>query len=457
MTNKNALKGLTPPQATNPPVGQNDASRGVFDPRLGKNRASPPSTPKNREYVRVATASRLMADHWRKTEKNLKGSSVLGCGRWRNYGADPNIAEIEVPSFGAPRMLGHFLCKSAWSCDHCSKSRVSQTRSWIRAAMIPAMDSNNLEGGLLTFTLSHTYTEDWAKVIDRLFKAYTLFDRRMAKWYKKLGCYGKLKSLEAPIGVNGLHGHLHVLMTYKKGSDLTGLEEAMTKAWLKAVEEVGGSASEEHGFDFKPNCLNEYAAKLETSHEMASHGTKAARSKGKLTGQLLDRAALGDIKAGEEWLRAMEALGGRMRFHAGNLPKKLNIPCPSEWEDEVRRKELDDIAAEKPAPKRITYSQRDHLKATGPDAGRSGLAIILRSARSGNEAKVREVVAALCSEVERIKTKNAMKFSTIGSFYDWSDDYFQEIINTAAVQPLTPDQVLVYIEGKIRGFDVMTT
>lgn len=73
---------------------------------LGKNRASPPSTPKNREFVRVAVASKLMAGHWKKTGENLKGSSVLGCGRWRNYGADPNIAEIDQNP-GAQRQEGN--------------------------------------------------------------------------------------------------------------------------------------------------------------------------------------------------------------------------------------------------------------------------------------------------------------------------------------------------------------
>ena len=124
--------------ASDPPVGG----------ALGKNRASPPSarrkgggegpilpaqpkkgTPPNRALVRLATASRLMSGHWRKTGENLRGSSVLGCGRWRNYGADPNIAEIELAENG-PRMVGHFACRAVWSCDHCARGRVAHTRGW---------------------------------------------------------------------------------------------------------------------------------------------------------------------------------------------------------------------------------------------------------------------------------------------------------------------------------------
>ena len=92
----------------------------------------------------------------------------------------------------------------------------------------------------------------------------------------------------------------------------------------------------EHGFDFKAHCVNDYAAKIESAYELASHGTKQARKKGKTLPQLLDRAAVGDKKSGCGVVARYVCPWGRMRFHAGNLPKKLGIPCPSEWEDEER-------------------------------------------------------------------------------------------------------------------------
>lgn len=410
---------------------------------LGKNRASPPSAP-NRALVRVATASRLMAGHWKTTGTNLRGSSVLGCGRWRNYGADVHIAEIEVPADGAPRMLGHFACRSSWSCDHCARARVAQTRSWLRAALIPAMDAAGLSGALVTFTIAHGYADDWAQVVERLYKAFSLFDRRMAKWYRKVGCVGKLKALEAPVGANGLHPHLHVLLTYASGSDLAELEAAMRLAWSKAVAEVGGRVNE-HGFDFKADCVNDYATKLETSHELASHGTKKARGKGKLLGQLLDRAAVGDKKAGAEWLRAQAALGGKMRFHAGGLPKKLGIPCPSEWENEPEEDEGELV--EKPAPVRITYPLGQHLKATGTAHKRAGLAMILRAARGADHGRVMAVVNALCAEAIVAEAK-----AGTGSFWDWTDDHFEKLLDVAAERVLRPDEVPGYLEAKKRGF-----
>jgi len=385
-----------------------------------------------------------MAGHWKTTGENLRGSSVLGCGRWKNYGADPNLAEIEIPAEGAPRMLGHFACRASWSCEHCAKGRVAQTRGWLRGALMPALDAAGLTGGLLTFTLAHGYNDDWAEVVERLYRAFTLFDRRMAKRYKKIGSAGKLKALEAPVGANGLHPHLHVMLTYKRGIDLGTLADEMRAAWAGAVAEVGGRVNE-HGFDFKPDCVNDYAAKLDTAHELASHGTKGAKTKGALLGQLLDRAARGDKKASAEWLRAQAALGGRMRFHAGSLPKKLGIPCPSEYEETPD--EQDGEAAERPAPIRITYPQPLHLKATGTAHRRAGLAMILRAARSLDRGRVLAVVNALCAEAVIAEAKEG----TVVQFRHWTDDHFQKILEAAAERPLTPDEVGAYLEAKARG------
>lgn len=415
------------------------ASPGPAGP-LGKNRASPPSAP-NRSLIRVAVASRLMASHWKNTGENMRGSSVIGCGRWRAYGADSTTAEIQVDYRGA-RMLGHFACRSVWSCDHCARARVSQTRSWLRGALMPALDERGLSASLVTLTLAHSYSDDWAEVVGKLFQAFTLADKRLSKHYARAGSIGKLKALEAPVGRNGIHPHLHILLTHDQAADLPALEAAMRDAWFKAVAEVGGHVNE-RGFDFAAHRLNDYAAKMESAHELASHGTKQAKQKGKTLAQLLDKAQRGDKQAGAEWLRAQVALGGRMRFHAGNLPKKLGISCPSEWEDEARSAELDAEAAVMPPPVRITYPQVHHLKATDSRTRRSGLAMILRAARGGEGARVRAVVAALCAEADRHELPGGLRLLT--------DAYLEELLATAAQRPMSPDEVVEYLEAKRRG------
>ena len=110
----------------------------------------------NRGSIRVTMASRLMAGFYDQHNRNLKGSSVIGCGRWKAYGRDSTTAEIEIDEHGA-RMDGHFKCGNVWTCDHCARDRVAQARSWIRAALIPALEVHHLSAAMMTFTMAHTY------------------------------------------------------------------------------------------------------------------------------------------------------------------------------------------------------------------------------------------------------------------------------------------------------------
>ena len=378
----------------------------------------------NREYIRVSTASRLMAGYFNEHGKNMAGSSVCGCGRWKAYGRDTNTAEIIHDHDGA-RFDGHFKCGSVWVCSRCGNERVSQTRSWIRAALIPAINANNMVASMMTFTMAHTYDGDWSLSISTLLAAYRLFDRQMHRYFKKIGCIGKLKSLEAPIGRNGIHGHLHVLMVYSAGMDIPDFENSARAEWNKAVAKVGGSCNE-HGFDLKLYAMADYLAKQDISHEMANHNTKATRDKGRTLGQLLDLAGKGDKQASAEWIRAIDALQGRSRFHAGDIAKKLNIPSCTEWEDVERQEEIAERNEDMPPPTRITYPLRDHLKATRPDSQRPALAMKSRAARTGDAQKVQRMVRALCDEVDR---NDYLRPNTAPpSFWDWPDDYFDILV-----------------------------
>jgi len=374
----------------------------------------------NREYIRVATASKLCAGYFNEHNKNLRGSSVMGCGRWKAYGYSNNLAEIEIEGDTA-RMDGHFKCGGVWTCQHCGNARTSQTRSWIRAALIPALEKNNLDAVMLTLTMAHSYDENWNDSISKLHNAFKVFDKNLSFQYKKIGAIGKLKSLEAPIGSNGIHGHFHILLPYTKGIDVAKFEEFARDEWDKAVEKVGGNCNE-HGFDLKINAIADYLAKHDLSHELANQNTKNGRKKGSTLGQLLDKSARGDKKSSAEWLRAIEALQGRARFHAGNLAKKLGIPNCTDWEDEENIKE---IPIDAPEPVRIRYSLDKHLKATSPYSPRPGLALILRAARTGGHDKVLEMVDALCKEVDKVKLKTANAPPI--SFWDWDDDYLDRI------------------------------
>ena len=191
------------------------------------------------------------------------------------------------------------------------------------------------------------------------------------------------------------------------------------------MAQVGGKCND-HGFDLKLNAMADYLAKQELSHEMSNHDTKKARKKGLLLGQLLDRAGRGDTKASAEWLRAIEALQGRSRFHAGDIAKKLGITTCTSWADEERQEEREALSADAPEPVRITYPMRDHLTATRTDSPRPGLAMILRAARDGDTAKVLQMVAALCAEA---RARDRLTPSDLPcSFWDWPDDFFERLL-----------------------------
>jgi len=352
---------------------------------------------------------------------------VAGCGRWRTFGAIQGIAAIEVED-GVPRMDGHFVCGCNWTCESCATSTVAQ---------------------------NHSYSDDWGHVVRSVRDAYTLMDRRLQKVYKRAGSVGKFKALEAPVGANGIHPHIHVLVTHDIGADLEALAAAMREQWNRAVMEVGGRCNE-HGFDFKANAAADYAAKMETAHELAAQSTKTGRRKGRTLSQLLDAAGRGDLTAGAEWQRAIEALGGANRFHAGSLPKNLGIVPPSQWEDLVEEAETD---GEDPPPEpvvvRIEYPLDDHLQATHPALGRPGLAMILRAAARGGEQSVLRMVRALKTEYRGLDVYRALSAGE-----PWSAEPIPNIMELAAARPLLPHEVAEYLRvkrGSRRAIEVEST
>lgn len=163
---------------------------------------------------------------------------------------------------------------------------------------------------------------------------------------------------------------------------------------------------------------------------MSNHDTKKTGRKGLLFGQLLDRAARGEAKASVEWLRAIDALQGRSRFHAGDIAKKLGIATCSSWTDEERKEERAELTAEMTEPVRITYLLHNHLLATRTDSPRPGLAIILRATRQGNAIKVLYMVETFCNEMRTRERRT--RTCTPPSFRHWSDDYFDSIARLSA-------------------------
>ncbi|WP_144241656.1 MULTISPECIES: hypothetical protein [Janthinobacterium] len=380
-----------------------------------------------------------MSQYFKKNGTNLRGSSVVGCGRW-NAGKDRTSgrAEFEIGGAKGARRIQTFRCGSNWTCEVCARANVARYRSWIRAGLMPALEAAGKSASLVTLTLSHHYGENWGEVTRRLLAAFGLWDKRMAKGYKKAGYIGKVKSFEVTVGKNGLHPHFHLLVTHDKDADVEQLEVAMRAAWEKAVTEEGGRCTE-HGFDFKANCINDYVAKMESAHELSSQNTKQGRKKGRTLSQLLDAIYRGDQTAAHEWTRAIQALEGVNRFNAGALPKKLGIPTPSEWEDEEENDQGELDLAEDPTV--VDFSLDDLLQATHPSLGRPGMAMILRALDRGGEAGGRAMLEGLLRDYVRTRAPWTPAWMTAAA----DPGGLPAIIETAKTRPLTRDEVAEYL------------
>jgi hypothetical protein len=380
-----------------------------------------------------------MSQYFKKNGTNLRGSSVVGCGRW-NAGKDRTSgrAEFEIGGAKGARRIQTFRCGSNWTCEVCARANVARYRSWIRAGLMPALEAAGKSASLVTLTLSHHYGENWGEVTRRLLAAFGLWDKRMAKGYKKAGYIGKVKSFEVTVGKNGLHPHFHLLVTHDKDADVEQLEVAMRAAWEKAVTEEGGRCTE-HGFDFKANCINDYVAKMESAHELSSQNTKQGRKKGRTLSQLLDAIYRGDQTAAHEWTRAIQALEGVNRFNAGALPKKLGIPTPSEWEDEEEENDQGELDLVED-PTVVEFPLDDLLQATHPSLGRPGMAMILRALDRGGEAAGRAMVSGLLRDYVRTRVPWTPAWMS-----DIAPGSIPAIIETAKTRPLSRDEVAEYL------------
>jgi hypothetical protein len=417
------------------------ASNAAAGASLGKHRNTPPAVTakRYRPVVLQGVQQGLMSQYFKKNGTNLRGSSVVGCGRW-NAGKDRTSgrAEFEIGGAKGARRIQTFRCGSNWTCEVCARANVARYRSWIRAGLMPALEAAGKSASLVTLTLSHHYGENWGEVTRRLLAAFGLWDKRMAKGYKKAGYIGKVKSFEVTVGKNGLHPHFHLLVTHDKDADVEQLEVAMRAAWEKAVTEEGGRCTE-HGFDFKANCINDYVAKMESAHELSSQNTKQGRKKGRTLSQLLDAIYRGDQTAAHEWTRAIQALEGVNRFNAGALPKKLGIPTPSEWEDEEEEKDQGELDLVED-PTVVEFPLDDLLQATHPSLGRPGMAMILRALDRGGEASGRAMVSGLLRDYVRTRVPWTPAWMS-----DIAPGSIPAIIETAKTRPLSRDEVAEYL------------
>lgn len=381
----------------------------------------------NQNNIRMSVMSRLLASAY-KSGIAIKGSSAIGCQRWKKHTSEnQSEAEIAISSKNGSyesHMHDHFVCNNYKFCPHCARRGAAEMREYITDVLVPAVAANGYALAMMTLTASHFRESDWQEFTDNFFKAVTLFNRRMHKAYKAIGCPGQLRSMENPVGENGLHLHHHDELPYIFGADLVAFEKKARKKWREALKEVGLHCNS-HGLNFTIDFDPTYVAKdetinkkesKETAFELAAYDTKSD-NKNKTLFQLLDACSKGNEEAGKDWIRAVTALQGRSRWNIGQLAKKLGIPSPSEWRNRAN-KGIATATTPKPAIL-VAYPIEDHLIATTPDNPRPAMALILRAARQEptNPGSVLKMVNALSNEVVNnkiffIRKKFAKKIAT---------------------------------------------
>jgi hypothetical protein len=367
---------------------------------------------------RQQQAARLLNQHYAATKENLLGDGLKLCRRAKAHNShNPDTAYIEVSkkvgrTFANMRDVAH--CGNAHLCAHCSSVKAAHMRDWLTEIFLPEIDRRGLSIGLLTLTAHHKRDMDWSVFVANFYLALSEFRTSIKRSLIALGSLGRIRTMESPVGSNGLHIHMHDLFTYKAGADVQAFEAVALKKWKASLKKFGLKCNG-HGVNLRKN--GEFDARYiakEIAAEVAAYDTKTeSKSDLQTLFQLLDKSRLGDNLASNDWIRAAKAIQGRDKWNVGQLATKLNIPCPSEWRKPKER------AVDEEQPHLIEYPQVHHMVATAPTNERAGLAFILRAARSESThtGSVKRMALRMCEETiksneELIKKKYAKKLAT---------------------------------------------
>ena len=368
----------------------------------------------NATAIQQHQAARLLTQDYRATRKNILGDGLKLCQRAKAHNSsNPHTAYITVKQkYGiqVARMHDVAHCGNAHLCAFCSGLKAANMRNWIDQVFLPELKSRSLVCGLMTLTAHHKRDSDWAEFVKNFYGAAEAFGKIVRRDFKAMGSLGRIRTMECPVGSNGLHLHLHDNFTYKRDADIDALNTIVLAKWKAALRKFGLHCSK-HGVDIKKDGEFDpyYIAK-----ELAAHDTKTNSTSDLVTlFKLLDKSARGDKQAGQDWIRAAKAIQGRDRWNVGQLASKLGIASPSDW----KRPEI--VATTDDAPVQlIEYPQSHHMVATSPNSDRAGLAFILRAAR--NEAarlgSVQRMALRMCdetikAEIKLIKKKSAYRLA----------------------------------------------
>ena len=220
------------------------------------------------------------------------------------------------------------VCGSVWMCPICA-GKVTERR---RVELTQAIDQNDFQIALVTFTLQHSKTDKLSVVLGAELEAYRYLKsgRHWKEFVGDYGMAGSIRSLEVTVGENGWHPHLHVLPFFKAGLNLRGIEDDFKGMWRAALEHFERSASWQRGVDFRnaEKDVAEYVAKFNhepinlkrpgkwtMEHELTKSQAKISKGAGGRTPlQLLADFVHGDKASGRLWQEFAKSFKGKRQL-----------------------------------------------------------------------------------------------------------------------------------------------
>jgi len=283
-------------------------------------------------------------------------TTVRRCAKCGHVPVDhvPTVHLVQSQS-GQARFSGVMVCNSLWICPVCS-DRIARKRAknltdlltrWVLA-----------RGGLCfqTFTMPHKNEDALDATVSAVTQAFrgVLAGRAWHRIEQVFGIEGHVRVLEATVGPNGWHPHLHVLLFTK-----APLSAARLQALHRELFQRLSRALAHRGFDVPDprNCplkavadtgIGGYVAKVSAAAELTCWHTKLGRKGNRSPFQVLHDAMTNggprDLALWDEWERTMP--GRRQMTWSKGFEKRLRaLPQPREpGEEKPEREEVKTIA-----------------------------------------------------------------------------------------------------------------
>lgn len=241
-------------------------------------------------------------------QRNKNGGK---CGRVPHAGSVEIRRRVED---GSAHYHGLIRCGSWSACPVCSVVIAMHRAAEVRRIA----DAHRAAGGafyLVTLTLPHDQGDRLEPMYHAVADSYR-YVRSGAMWYQakaRIAYVGEIRALEATVGANGWHPHLHVLLFTSRALSAAERDELRAyylRRWCASVVRFGYRApTAEHGVTIVESHRDEYVAKMGLADELAKGGSKdahrASRTPLQVLADLAESGDSADLDLWREWVLSM--------------------------------------------------------------------------------------------------------------------------------------------------------